>query len=292
MAARRTARTTPTTLKETPVADQPGTELAVREQYPIVALAESGDLAEILEMNVGGTLTAFDFDRVRIPAGGGRRWTIPTLDGDEDTPTVEGVIVHWKDTRAYWRDSYTGAKNPPDCSSRDNQVGEGIYGRGSEGNPSGLCADCPMSKFGTGTNDKGEPTNAQACKQVRLLFLVRPGENLPIVVGLPPTSLRPMHRFFLRLAGKAVPYDGIITRLNLEQEKSSGGIVYSRVAPTVGKILSPEEQAGIRKYGEGIRQAVDSMVIDHGEFVNPDGSPASVPTASQAAQTGPSAGQA
>lgn len=300
------APTTPaeaTTTERNTVADDSskgGAEIALREQYPIMELATTGSLAEILEMNVGGSLTQFDLDRVGIPAGGGKYWAVPTLDGVEDLKELEGVIVHWRDTRAYWAKKYDGSKNPPDCSSKDNIVGEGLMGRGSEGNPSGLCADCPFSKFGTAVNDEGEQTNGQACKQVRILFLVRPGDNLPIVVGLPPTSVRPMHRFFLRLAGKAVPYDGIITKLALTQEKSGGGITYSQVVPSVGKVLPPEEQDAIRKYGNGIRLAVDSMIIDHQDLeatadVGPQrgnardnaasaGMP-TAPTATQAAQT-------
>jgi hypothetical protein len=59
---------------------------------------------------------------------------------------------------------------------------------------------------------------------MRLLFMIQEGDVLPFVVALPPTSVKPAHQYFVRLASRAVPYFGVMTEVTLEQTKSNGGL--------------------------------------------------------------------
>jgi hypothetical protein len=192
--------------------------LAAKDEAQFMVLANPGAAIEALKSNLDGeTLSPFDLDRVTIPAGGGSQWCIPTLEGEQVAAEITGVIVAVQNCRAYWQESFdsSGGGTPPDCVSED--VVTGI------GNPGGVCQKCPMAAFGSDNRGKG-----QACKQIKRLFLLRPDSMLPLVVTLPPTSIRPAQRYLLRLAGRGLKYQGVVTRITLEKEKNSGGIAYSK----------------------------------------------------------------
>lgn len=234
------------------------TDLVKPDTYQIMTQAE--DLRDIIEANVGDNLSQFDLDRITMPSGGGLAWTVPSLTGDEESvKALEGIIVHWKEPRAYWKQSFEDSDgSPPDCTSEDSVMGRGLFGPGSEHNPSGECAECPMSQFGSRPGD----SNAQACKQMRVLFMVQPESLLPQAVMLPPTSIKPMKRYFLRLASRAIPFYGVVTRLELERATSGGGIKYSVVKPTVSVQLAPEAAARVRHYGDGLKSVLDAQIGD------------------------------
>lgn len=212
---------------------------------------DPAELRTIVQDNVGaGGITEFDLDRVRVPAGGVTTWTIPTLEGEQETKELTGVIVYWREPRAYWAASFdeTGGGTPPDCYSPD-----GVHGYG---NPGGLCARCPFAQFGSAERGRG-----QACKQMRLLFMLRPGAMLPLVVVAPPTSIKPLKQYFLRLAANGKPYWSVVTKLLLEKTKNQDGIAYSRIVPQLAAVLDAEAAEKMRQYAEAIRPALEAVQI-------------------------------
>lgn len=242
------------------MAQQKKTDIVPADKYAITT-ADQGDLMEILELNLGNKgLDRFDLDRIKVPAGGGTTWEIPTLEGVDETKAYEGIIVHWTEPRAYWHIGFdeSGGGTPPDCSSHDGVIGNGDFGPGSEENPTGHCDRCPMSDWGSAPGDR----RGQACKQMRVLFTVRPDSMLPDAVICPPTSIKPMRQYFLRLASRSVPFYSVITRLELERTRSGDGIQYSRITPSLGARLEPEQVEQIRPYAQAIKQAMSGVMID------------------------------
>lgn len=204
--------------------------------------------ALILKENLGtGGINQSELTRIKIPAGGGLSWTVPSIDGENAEKTIQGIIVHFTDVRAYWKEAFTGEGTPPTCSSTD-----GITGLGE---PGGKCTFCPLNEFGTGTDAKGQPSNAKACKEGRLLFLLRPEDLIPIVVSLSTMSIRPSKRYFLALAQRAIPYYGVVSELGLEQDKNSTGIVYSKATFKATRQLTDEEIERV-KANMGAMQAI------------------------------------
>ena len=125
------------------------------------------------------------FQRIKIPGGGVTQFEMPS--DNPDQPTYEqklvGVIVYSHLTNAYW----PGAKNddeenPPACQAVDGKVGFGT--------PGGVCATCKLNAFGTGEGGKGK-----ACKNMRALYFLRSGDMMPMILNLPPTSLKPYNDF-------------------------------------------------------------------------------------------------
>lgn len=222
---------------------------------------DADSFLQTMKMNLGQHgVTQADLDRVKVPAGGGTSWTIPTLDGDEASKNLDGVIIAWKEPRAYWTESFqsTGGGTPPDCSSEDGETGYG--------DPGGSCHDCPMSKFGTATKDDGSQGDGQACRQVRLMAILQKDDLVPLLLAAPPTSLANMRKYFLRLASKKTPYFGVVTRFTLEKKRSKGGIDYSEVVPSsIGK-LSAEEMARVSGLVETFSKALDQRTTTSDDF--------------------------
>lgn len=88
------------------------------------------------------------------------------LDGgilDPDTGEVglevDFVWLAKSKTRAYWSKPYGSkeAEDAPDCRSLDGVTGQGAYGPGSEDNPTGRCATCPMARW--------DGSDAPPCKE-------------------------------------------------------------------------------------------------------------------------------
>lgn len=213
-------------------------ELVKKETPFVIFNTRLEQIREAMEANVGdGSLAAGDFDRIKVPAGGGTAWTIQGLDGEEILKEVAGIVVAWRDTRAYWSVpmEHSDGSMPPDCYSLDARTGTG--------KPGGDCHKCPLAQFGT---DAGGP--GQACKLVRQLFLIREENLLPEIVNLPPSSVKPARQYFLRLASKGVPCYSVITRIGLEKTRNAQGIVYSRATFASGGRLSAEQARRAKEY--------------------------------------------
>ncbi len=196
------------------------------------------EIQDAVAANLGdGGVNTWDFERIKIPAGGGTAWTIQSLDGEELVKELAGIIVAWRDTRAYWSVpmEQSDGNMPPDCYSLDAHTGTG--------KPGGDCRKCPFAQFGSDPRGDG-----QACKLVRQLFFVREDNLLPEIVNLPPSSLKPARQYFMRLASKAVPCYSLITKIGLEKTKNAQGIVYSRATFTSGGRLTPEQAARVKEY--------------------------------------------
>lgn len=240
-----------------------GKDLAVvpASEYAVTKM-DTSNLLETIRANIGGQqLTEFDLDRVKIPSGGGKAWDVPTLEGSELTQVLQGVIVYWKDTRAYWKASFDeqGGGQSPDCSSHDAIHGSGDPGVAGPMLDGGFrdCSGCPMAVFGS---DSREGSNAQACKLVRQLFFLTPGDLIPLVVSLPPTSVGEANRYFLRLSRAGVPYFNVITNIALTQEKSGGNITYSRASFSLAARLEGEDAAAIQAYADVMRPTFERTV--------------------------------
>ena len=145
------------------------------------------------------------------------------------------MLVMRQPVRAYWAESFSGGGAPPDCSSEDAVYGNGALGKLSDGNPSGLCKECPMSKFGSGKD------NGQACRSITRLFLLTPDYAIPLLVTLPPTSFGAAQDFVVLQAAQRKAITSFETVLALTQAQSKGGINYSVAMLKAGDDLAPDD---------------------------------------------------
>ena len=188
-----------------------------------------------------------DFPQVKIPSGGQLSFELPNpLDPDDPTPckTIEGVIVLQQTANAYWQDSdTTGA--PPDCSSDDGATGYGT--------PGGQCAACPLNAFGSGEGGKGK-----ACKNMKNLYILQDGSPMPLLLPLPPTSLKAFRQYANNLRFAGLGLSGVVTCIGLKRQES-GGNTYSvatfRMSGRLGEALTETARA----YARNMRESLEEM---------------------------------
>ena len=128
---------------------------------------EAAAVQEAFAINIAsGTVSEFDLPRIKVMSGAAL-WLIPSLEGDETAPKIEGVIVFSRDARVYYASKDAG-NVPPDCSSTDGITGI-VQGKSGDVKYGGACQACPMSKWDSAQDGGG----GQACKQVKQLFFLR-----------------------------------------------------------------------------------------------------------------------
>ena len=193
--------------------------VAFQQKYPALV----NDVGAILRESLGANarLSLSDLPTVKVPAGGALNWELPT---GESTKTLEGVLVSYQETRAFWNAEFSGGGSPPDCSSEDAVGGIGLFGKGSEANHTGECDGCPMAKWGSGKD------NGQGCRLITRLFLLQEGSLVPTLVLLPPTGYKAA-RSYVRDRALLPPHrmTAVLTKIGLTKAQSDGGIAYSTV---------------------------------------------------------------
>jgi hypothetical protein len=230
-----------------------GGALATVQPYAVLA-ERPREIAEMLLSASGGQrVSAFELDVLKVPSGqGAALWSVPTLSGeDENVKSIEGIAIVMRTTRSYWKLSMeeSGGGSPPDCTSQDGQTGRG--------DPGGDCADCPMAEFGSAAKGSG-----QACKQNSLLFLFRPDALVPMVIKAPPTSLKPMKQFVLRLMNERVPLFGAVLSFSLQKMKGNGTPDYYQIVPSLVRKLGDEEVAQVKALREALLPVLAGVRIE------------------------------
>lgn len=220
------------------------------------------EVAAIIRTNVGPSgINMGNLTKIKMPSGDSLMWQVPSIRGITAAETIEGIIIHHTDGRAFWEkdyDSAGGVKAPPDCSSDDLMMGRG--------DPGGPCAECKFNKWGS--NSKGG--RGKACKEVKILFVLPKGRAfLPIYFILPPTSLKAIKNYLLGLASEALRVDQVTTILGLTQGKNADGVEHAIVEPSMPKKdgeLSEEERKVVAAYVAAIKPALERRV----EFTQAD----------------------
>jgi len=215
-----------------------GELVPVNLDYPTIGdymvTKASTDAMAIIRENMGNReVSAFDLDRVKFPSSGGIAWEVPTLDGSDITKEIVGIIIYKRRGRVYYDAPYDGTLQPPKCSSPDGEIGQG--------DPGGFCKSCPMSQWGSARGADGAAERGQACSERELLFILRKNDVLPIIISIPPTSLRISTQYALRLASQATRYWHVTTRLELVKVQNANGIPYSQLKLSIISTLNPQE---------------------------------------------------
>lgn len=213
------------------------------------------DALDIMRENLGGqNISAQDFEKIKFPTGGGQSWEVSGIDGDTNmVKSIDGIVLMNKTTRVYWADEFTGTGEPPDCYSNDLINGTG--------NPGGVCATCPYAQWGSGKGGDG-----QACKMAGTMFVMKPGETLPVIVPVPVASVKAVKKFMLKLSSSNIKYSNAILSIGLELAQNKKGIKFSRIKPKLLAILPDEAKKQINEYIRQFRGAMVSASIQHSDI--------------------------
>ena len=182
------------------------------------------------------------FDVIKSPSGGATVFSVPGLSGEEAEKELTGIILDYTTPRAYWDTPDPVEGTPPTCMSQNSIISH-------DGK---ACFSCPYNDFGS----KDGESNAKACKESVLLFLLRPGSVLPLLVRVPVTSKPRFLKYTARLAGNLVPVNSVVTKITLEKATSKTGKPYALFNFEVAGLLTPQEADQAKAYA---RQFMDSV---------------------------------
>ena len=125
------------------------------------------------------------------------------------------------------------------------------------------CSKCPHNQFGSGKNGSGK-----ACKNIHRCYILQEGNPVPIILALPPTSLKYIRDYI----GKRILLKGLrcydaVTKITLKKEKSADGITYSRAAFAFVSKLTDEQRAETKAMVEMIKAQADNIPdIDEADY--------------------------
>lgn len=224
---------------------------------PDVTDDDTGFTKEELAEDIEGL--QLGFQRVKIPSGGQLQFELPGEDPDNPdySKTLEGVIVYSHNASAYWPtgEDYDDS-TPPSCQSTDGKVGYGA--------PGGLCTDCPYNRYGSDTKGTGK---GKACKNQRVIYLLRSGEAMPIQLSLSPTSIRPYTDFVK--AAFAVRQRGIcgsLVQIGL-RKKSNGKDDYSVATFKRLYDFTGDELTQVRAYANSFKEQIELSLAQRTENI-------------------------
>ena len=212
-------------------------------------IALTHNALDIIRENLKNQPLSFQlFDLVKSPSGGSTVFSVPGLSGDEAERELTGIILDYTTPRAYWDTPDPVEGTPPTCMSKNSLISE-------DGKP---CAHCPFNDFGS----KDGESNAKACKESVLLFLLRPDSIFPLLVRVPVTSKVLFLKYTTRLVSRLTPLSSVVTRITLEKATSRAGKPYALFQFDAVGILSPEEAAKAREFGRQFMEIANAAEIE------------------------------
>ena len=208
-------------------------------------LALTNNPLDIIRANLKSQPLTLDlFDIVKSPSGGSTVFEVPGLAGDEAEKELTGIILDFTTPRAYWDNPDPVEGTPPICMSQDSIISH-------DGK---ACASCAFNDYGSKDGD----SNAKACKESVLLFLLRPSSIIPLLVRVPATSKPRFLKYATRLLSTLTPINSVVTKITLEKATSKGGKPYALFNFQVVGTLSPEEIAQAKAFGQQFMEIVNT----------------------------------
>lgn len=135
-------------------------------------------------------------------------------DPDEAATSLELVILktHKGVARIYYEEKYEeGSQDKPTCYSNDGITPEDD----AEEKQAKQCKVCPHSQWGSRITDSGK--KGKACSEVKRLAVAEPGyEDDPMLLRVPPTSLRNWDDYLRKLAKKGFNPSMLMTKVGFD----------------------------------------------------------------------------
>ncbi len=225
---------------------------SIAEQFPV--LQGDSSIKEILATNGIDALSEDDLVHAATPSGGGKLWNFEGVAGEETCEKITGILVFYAPRGVLWPSEEPG-HDMPLLITRDMQVAYPV-GNLDERDMGNIDRDelekharvgggydwkaLPWSKLGTSKNGHGK-----RCKESRVMFLLREGEIIPMIVRAQPGSIKSIIQFMIRLTSQRIPYYRAVVELSLKKVKNKGGIDYSQIVPRLTETLNEEQGAAI-----------------------------------------------
>ncbi len=218
-------------------------ETALVTDQGYIALKDNS--IDIIKQNLKNQPLSFQlFDTVKAPSGGSTVFTVPGISGDEIEKSITGIILDYATPRAYWETADPVEGTPPTCYSTNSIVS--TNGK--------ACNSCPFNTFGSRNGE----SLAKACKESVSLFMLRPGNIMPIIVRIPVSSKVIFQRYLTRLIGKMLPLSGVVTKITLDKTTNKAGQPYSVYSFEAVEELNSEDTEKAKAFGKNLMSVLDN----------------------------------
>lgn len=172
---------------------------------------------------------------------------------------LKGVVVFKQKPKAYFR---RGSDSKlPECSSWDGTTGM-VLATGELRR----CVSCPLNQWGSGTDEAGNQTRGKACKEMRRLFILLGGYHLPILVSLPPTSIRECDQYFSARLAEGKPDIAAETIIALIPQ-TGGKYAYAKAKFKIGADVPPERLMELRDLRLRVKEAAQAIKIEVDDYM-------------------------
>ena len=277
------------------------TELALMDSFKIANRYEGIDpelMAELQdELGDLDPESGITCRQIKVPSGGGLAFEVQGEDEGDAEPMkeIDGVILFTHRLSAYWPGSFGSASNPedkiPTCSSMDGKTG--IVQAGDRSGEIITCETCPYNQYGTGVDEKGNPSRGKACKNMRRIYLMMNGDPNFYLLTVPPTSIKDVNKQLTKIITGGTPYTGLIVSFKLEKAKNAKGVEYSKVTVEKKGLLPPAVSAVAKEMRRQIKAKYQDMTITLAEYApaQDQGAATAPPPEAAAGQAAPDAGE-
>jgi len=215
----------------------------------------------------------------------GENRQLVTKPNDPDTPAANLEIVilaaNPNKSRVYYKAGYEeGAANKPTCYTNDN-----IAPASDAAEPQAKkCATCPHAQYGSRINEAGK--KAFACSEAMRVAVAPVGQlNDPMLLRVPPTSLKALGKYGNDLALRGVEPYQVVTKIGFDYTVSHPALTFKATAFVSDAMLKEIEETRATDtvgYITGV-VAMPQAEVDEGESFAP------APVAEPAAEEKPKA---
>lgn len=206
----------------------------------------------------------------------GKKWTV-VRDGektvlpnpkDPESPATNIDVVIIKankgTSKVFYLKGYdpeSSEKQKPDCYSSD-----GIAPAADAQSPQAKkCATCPHNQWGSRITEKGA-SKGKACNDTVRLAIAPAGQvNDPMLLRVPPASIRNLGEYGQLLAKRGVGYNMVVTKIGFDSEAESAKLTFKPVGflddASYAEVQEVMESDTVRDItGGSLTQAIESMV--------------------------------
>lgn len=172
----------------------------------------------------------------------------------EPVRSIKVVIVKGNPqvSKVFYAGGYTeGSDDKPTCYSNDGIAPAADV----EEKQSAKCATCPHNAWGSAVSaETGVATKGKACADSRRLA-VMPADlkGDPMLLRVPPASLKNVADYGRALAEKNVPYNGVVTKMSFDPDAASPKLVLK-----FESFLTEEAYSKVQEIAEG--DLVDAII--------------------------------
>lgn len=193
-------------------------------------------------------------------------------DGDGARASIEIVIVKSAApiSKIFYETGYVdGSTAPPDCWSTNGTTPDPAAPR----KQSPTCAGCPRNAWGSRITDGGK--QAKACSDSKRLAIVPLGDidnellGGPMLLRVPPASLKDLKGFGEQMQAYGFPYFAIGTRISFDLAEAFPKFVFSAIRPLTdaeaAKVLEMRDDPRVQRIlNEAVENVHHEPDVTHG----------------------------